>query len=158
AACGAAGMIRNADAAEPMEYEKLRELIQPGHDAFPEEKMAQEVVEKLRKVRPGRYYPLPNDLVRFEIKNGAREYRTGYYKMNWSAGDTTIRGVVDEQVAISDAPYFRDITSSVFAKSASFRDQLARGIPYWRARLDPACGIEVFGMKGVAVGDIDNDG
>jgi Flp pilus assembly protein TadD len=145
-----------------MEYEKLRELIQPGHDAFPEEKIAKLVVERLRQVQPGRYFPLPNDIVRYEItaagKNGVREYRTGYYKMNWSSGDTTIRGTVDPQVASSPAPFFNDITSSVFANTPSFRDQLARGIPYWRAALDPACGIDVFGMKGVAVGDIDNDG
>jgi Flp pilus assembly protein TadD len=145
-----------------MEFEKLRELIEPGHDAFPEEKIAKLVVERLRKAQPGRYFPLPNDLVRYEItaqgKEGAREYRTGYYKMNWSAGDTTVRGTIDPQVASSAAPFFSDITSSVFAKTPSFRDQLARGIPYWRAALDPACGIDVFGMKGVAVGDIDNDG
>jgi thioredoxin-like negative regulator of GroEL len=162
AACSAAGLAGHTVGAETMPYESLRELIQPGHDAFTEERMAQLVVERLRKSRPGRYYPLPNNLVRYEIaavgQNREREYRTGYYRMNWSSGDTTIRGVIDEQVASSEAPLFRDITSSVFSKTASFRDQLARGIPYWRARLDPACGIDVFGMKGVAVGDIDNDG
>jgi len=162
AACGAAGLVGGRASAEPLEYDKLRSLIQPGHDAFPEEKIAMAVAEELRKRRPGRYFPLPGDLVRYEIttsgKNGAREYRTGYYKMKWTAGDTTIRGTVDEQVASSEAPFFRDITSSVFAKSASFREQLARGIPYWRARLDPACGIDVFGMQGIAAGDIDNDG
>jgi tetratricopeptide (TPR) repeat protein len=145
-----------------MEYEKLRELIQPGQDAFPEEKIAKAIVERLRQAQPGRYYPLPNDLVRYEIhatgKSGAREYRTGYYKMNWSAGDTTIHDTVDAHVATAASPYFTDITSSVFTKTPSFHDQLARGIPYWRAALDPACGIDVFGMKGVAVGDIDNDG
>jgi tetratricopeptide (TPR) repeat protein len=140
-----------------MPHETLREFIAPGHDAFPEERVAMEVATRLRAARPGRYYPLPNDLVRYEIA-GKNEYRTGYYKMNWSSGDTTINGVVDEQVAASPAPYFRDITSSVFANTPSFHEQLARGIPYWRARLDPACGIDVYGNKGIAVGDIDNDG
>ena len=145
-----------------MQYETLRPFIQPGHDAFPEEEIAQRVVERLKKAQPGRYFPLPNNLVRFEIKrtgkDGAHEYRTGLYKMNWSAGDTTIRGILDEQVASSRAPFFEDVTSSVFANSPSFREQLAYGIPYWRARLDPASGIDVYGMKGIAVGDIDNDG
>jgi tetratricopeptide (TPR) repeat protein len=162
AACSAAGFTQHSFAAEPMQYGALRELIQPGHDAFPDEKTAQQVVERLRKNHPGRYFPLPDNLVRYEItttgKNGAREYRTGYYKMNWPAGDTIIRGVVDEQVASSAAPFFDDVTWSVFADTASFREQLTRGIPYWRARLDPACGIDVFGMHGIAVGDIDNDG
>ncbi len=162
AACSVAGVARRAFAAEPTQYEALRELIQPGHDAFPEEKIAQQVVERLRRRQPGRYFPLPDNLVRYEItaagKDGAREYRTGYYQMNWSAGDATILGVVDEQVASSAAPLFTDVTGSVFGNTPSFREQLARGIPYWRARLDPACGIDVFGMKGIAVGDIDNDG
>jgi tetratricopeptide (TPR) repeat protein len=162
AACSTAALARSAFAAEPMQYETLREFIKPGHDAFPEEKVAQEVVARLRKARPGRYFPLPNDLLRYEVttagKNGVREYRTGYYKMKWSAGDTTIQGIVDAQVASSATPFFNDITWSVFANTPSFREQLARGVPYWRARLDSACGIDVFGMKGIAVGDIDNDG
>jgi tetratricopeptide (TPR) repeat protein len=162
AACSAAAIAQRARAAEPMQYEKLRELIQPGHDAFPEEKIAKLVVERLRQAHPGRYFPLPNDLVRYEFtaagKDGIREYRTGYYQMKWSSGDTTIRGTIDSQVASSSAPYFNDITWSVFANTPSFRDQLTRGIPYWRAALDPACGIDVFGMKGVSVADIDNDG
>lgn len=53
---------------------------------------------------------------------------------------------------------FRDITANVFGASASFRDQLAKGIPYWRARLDVMCGTDVYGSQGIAVGDIDNDG
>src|SRR5262249_51254652 len=47
---------------------------------------------------------------------------------------------------------------SVFESSATFQDQLSRGIPYWRARLDPAAGIDVYGSNGIAVGDIDGDG
>jgi tetratricopeptide (TPR) repeat protein len=115
------------------------------------------IVDRLVKKQPGRYFPLPGDLVRFELKSPGK-YRTGYYKMNWRAGDMTIGGIVDEQIASSEAPLFTDITASVFADTPSFREQLAFGIPYWRARLDPACGIDVFGMKGVAVGDIDGDG
>jgi tetratricopeptide (TPR) repeat protein len=164
AACSAAGVIPRglADNVDALPYEALRDRIVPGHDAFPEEKIAQQVIEQLKKQRPGRYFPLPDDLVRFEIsgigKNGAREYRTGYYRMKWASGDTTVRGIIGEQVAASPALLFHDITWSVFAKTPSFRDQLARGIPYWRARLDPACGIDVFGMKGIAAADIDHDG
>ena len=40
----------------------------------------------------------------------------------------------------------------------SFREQLIPGNPYWRARLDSACGIDVYGNQGIAVADIDNDG
>ncbi len=134
---------------EPMSYERLRQFIAPGHDEFPEEKIAMEVAARLRAAKPGRYYPLPGDRVRFEIAEPG-QYRTGYYKMNWSAGDTAIQGVLDEQIASAPEPLFREITP--------LDEQLAKGIPYWRARLDPACGIDVYGNKGIAVGDIDNDG
>jgi Flp pilus assembly protein TadD len=155
--CSLAAANRGRVDGKAMPHESLREFIAPGHDAFPEEKIAMEIAAKLRAARPGRYYPLPENLVRFEISTG-NEYRTGYYKMNWSAGDTTIRGVVDEQVATSPRPLFRDITADVFTGTPSFEEQMCRGIPYWRARLDSASGIDVYGNKGIAVGDIDNDG
>ncbi len=160
--CSLAAMSGNRLAAEAMPYEASRDLIAPGHDAFPEEKTAMEVAARLQAARPGRYYPLPGNLVRFEIastsKTGALEYRTGYYKMNWPAGDIAIQGIVGEQVVSAPRPLFRDITSAVFAHTPSFHEQLARGIPYWRARLDAASGIDLYGNKGVAVGDIDGDG
>jgi hypothetical protein len=56
------------------------------------------------------------------------------------------------------APRFSDVTAHVFGGTASFRDQLAKGIPFWRSVLDVACGTDVFGSQGIAVGDIDNDG
>lgn len=37
-------------------------------------------------------------------------------------------------------------------------EQLARGIPYWIARMDAATGIDIYGNNGVAVGDVDGDG
>lgn len=54
--------------------------------------------------------------------------------------------------------WFADVTAHVFGSTPSFRDQLAKGIPYWRSVLDVACGTDVFGSQGIAVGDIDNDG
>ena len=162
AACSCAALARHACGASRMPYETLREFLEPGKDAFPEEKIAMDVASRLRAARPGRYYPLPGNQVRFEIaaktKDGGLEYRTGYYKMNWPAGDTTIAGVSDERVVTRKEPLFRDITANVFGGVESFEEQLTRGIPYWRARLDPASGIDVYGITGIAVGDIDNDG
>lgn len=54
--------------------------------------------------------------------------------------------------------WFSDVTSHVFGSTPSFREQLSRGIPWWRSVLDVACGTDVFGSQGIAVGDIDNDG
>lgn len=54
--------------------------------------------------------------------------------------------------------WFNDVTSHVFGNTSSFFNQLAKGIPYWRSVLDVACGTDVFGSQGIAVGDIDGDG
>lgn len=62
------------------------------------------------------------------------------------------------QAAPAPRPWFSDATAHVFGAVPSFRDQLAKGIPYWRARLDAMCGTDVYGSQGIAVGDIDNDG
>ena len=42
--------------------------------------------------------------------------------------------------------------------AAECSEQFSRGVPYWRARLDPASGIDIYGSNGISVGDIDNDG
>ena len=65
---------------------------------------------------------------------------------------------MSETLTFSDKPLFQDITGYAFAGEPSFREQLARGVPYWRARLDPALGIDVYGENGIAAADIDGDG
>jgi tetratricopeptide (TPR) repeat protein len=50
-------------------------------------------------------------------------------------------------------PRFREVTGAVLDS-----EQLARGVPYWLARLDPATGIDLYGNQGIAVADIDGDG
>ena len=65
---------------------------------------------------------------------------------------------VSESTVSAPRPYFRDVTEHVFGGAASFREQLLPGNPYWRARLDSACGIDVYGNQGIAAADIDNDG
>ncbi len=88
--------------------------------------------------------------MRYEIKT-ASEYHTGV----WQLPDFR---PVSENVVASPKPYFRDVTEHLFGGVESFREQLIPGNPYWRARLDSACGIDVYGNQGIAVADIDNDG
>ncbi len=61
-------------------------------------------------------------------------------------------------MAQGQKPWFTDATSHVFGGTASFQDQLRKGIPYWRSALDVMCGTDVYGSQGIAVGDVDNDG
>ena len=112
-------------------------------------------------VRRAAFYSLPGDLVRYDIRSqgaGRLEHRVGIWKVAWNQGAATHLEPVEETLTFSQKPWFRDVTGAAFAGVPSFHDQLTRGTPYWRARLDPACGIDVYGENGIAVADIDGDG
>jgi len=53
---------------------------------------------------------------------------------------------------------FTDVTEAVLGKNAAWKLHLSQSTDYWRARLDEATGIDVYGHNGVAVADYDNDG
>ncbi len=138
--------------AKPNPYDAVLRYVEPGSDEFAAEKEAVALEARLaaKYAGTGRFYALPEGHVRFEIKK-ATEYRTGI----WRLPDLQ---VVSEQVVTSPKPYFRDVTAHVFGAVESFREQLLPGNPYWRSRLDSACGIDVYGNQGIAVADIDGDG
>jgi len=68
----------------------------------------------------------------------------------WSAGQET--------VARSRQRLFVDVTSPALGGNRSYREQLLHGADYWRAVLDGAVGVDVYGNNGIALGDFDNDG
>src|ERR1017187_9082546 len=114
----------------------------------------------LGQVRRAVFYSLPDGQVRYDIRSAKpdrREHRVGIWKMTWDGGAVTHLEPVEETVA-SGLPWFRDVTGSAFAGVDSFQEQLTKGTGYWRARLDPACGLDVYGENGIAAADIDNDG
>jgi len=113
-------------------------------------------VESLGHIRRAEFFPLPGNTVRFEVaseKDGKHFYRVG----SWRAEGLKF-SPIEEFVATSAKPFFRDVTAAVFQNVPAFREQFCRGVPYWRSRLDPASGIDLYGSNGIAVGDIDNDG
>lgn len=117
--------------------------------------------ESLGTVRDARFYSLPQNLVRYTIrseKGGQLEFRVGMWKQIWRDGSIVEWEPVEETLMRAPKPWFRDITGAVFEGEPSFTQQLARGIPYWRSRIDPACGLDVYGENGIAVADIDGDG
>ncbi|MDE3198255.1 MAG: VCBS repeat-containing protein [Acidobacteriota bacterium] len=156
-------------------YEALRRYIEPGPDVFAAENRAQEIETRLRRIfagelpappalarwierraaiRSARFHLLPEDRVRFQIALGGPaglEHHTGL----WALPDFS---EVASGTIASPRPYFRDVTGFVFGASDSFQNQLLRGNPFWRARLDSASGIDVDGNQGIAAADIDNDG
>jgi len=115
----------------------------------------------LGEVRAARYFVLPDEIVRYEIESvtpAGLEYRVGFWKQSWKDGRLAEFQPLREMLTRAQRPLFRDITSDLFGHDAAFREQLLRGVPYWRARLDSASGIDIYGNNGIAVGDIDGDG
>jgi tetratricopeptide (TPR) repeat protein len=156
---------------KPDPYAAALRFVEPGNDEFTSEKAAFELEARLERgftrgealpsglaawmprlgeIRTARFYTLPGSRVRYEIKL-ATEYHTGVWQLPDYAA-------LSQGVVRSPAPFFSDVTSHVFGGVASFREQLIPGNPYWRARLDSACGIDVYGNQGISVADIDNDG
>jgi len=154
-------------------FDALIKLALPGSDEFAGEKEAADWEARLRRVFAGgepapaalgdwvarvrrdpgsrvRFSALPDNRVRFEITLRG-EHHTGL----WRLPDFQ---VLSQDTVRSARPFFQDATGHVFGAVPSFRDQLLGGNPYWRARLDSAAGIDVFGNQGIAAGDIDNDG
>ncbi len=118
-------------------------------------------IDSLGPVRCARFFVLPGNRVRYEIASSGPEglrYRVGVWRQTWTAGKLVQHEPLEETLITSAAPLFEDVTASVFRNTASFSEQMLRGVPYWRARLDPASGIDVYGNNGIAVGDIDGDG
>ena len=88
--------------------------------------------------------------------------QTGEWILNWtrSASDWSVRTwqtLKHSRVAAS-RPLFRDVTEYALGANDSYWRQLTLGIDHWRAALDGAIGIDVYGHHGVSLGDIDGDG
>ncbi|MEO8663004.1 MAG: VCBS repeat-containing protein, partial [Bryobacteraceae bacterium] len=113
----------------------------------------------LGRVRRLQFFALPGNRVRYEVASTEPlAYRVGEWEMEWKDGKLRRFRPVSESLATAPKPLFTDITTNLLGGQALFEAQLRRGIPYWRARLDSASGIDIYGSNGVAVGDIDGDG
>jgi Flp pilus assembly protein TadD len=115
----------------------------------------------LGSIHSARFFAVPGDRIRYVIRStnrGLLEYRVGYWKQIWKDRTITHFEPVEETLAFANRPWFSDVTASVFAGEPSFQDQLTKGVPYWRSRLDPSCGLDVYGENGIAAADIDGDG
>ena len=91
------------------------------------------------------------------------EERVGSWRTEWAHDATETwkarRWEVNEEtLSVAHGPGFTDVTHQAFGGAASYANQMLRGADYWRTVLDGACGIDVYGNNGVAVGDYDNDG
>ena len=102
------------------------------------------------------------DLVGTRLAN-AREQRVGIWLTWWVRTDNgewnAIRWQAEkETVSRASGPIFIDVTAHALDAIPSYAQQLRFGVDHWRTVLDGACGIDVFGNNGAAVGDFDGDG
>ncbi len=119
-------------------------------------------IEKREGVSPTFLLDIRYDLVGTR-RDSSREQRAGRWLTLWSrspsnAWQATRWEATEETVSRAREPLFVDVTSQVLGQTESYQTQLLRGVDDWRAALDAACGIDIYGNNGVAVGDIDNDG
>jgi tetratricopeptide (TPR) repeat protein len=121
----------------------------------------QDWIAKLGDIRSARFFVLAGEWLRYEVAStsgGLLNYRVGLWRQTWRGELLSAFEPLEEVLVTSARPLFRDVTSETLGRTESFHDQLLRGVPYWRARLDSASGIDVYGNNGIAVGDIDGDG
>ena len=95
--------------------------------------------------------------------DGAREERVGIWKTEWTRDESSTWrakrwAATAETLSRARGPVFIDITSNALGQTESYRNQMLHGVDYWRTVLDGACGIDVYGNNGLAVGDFDGDG
>ncbi len=92
-----------------------------------------------------------------------REERLGSWRTRWSRDESNTWRVLtwsatEETVSRAAGRIFVDVTSQALGQVDSYKEQLLRGVDYWRTVLDGAIGVDIYGKNGVAVGDFDNDG
>jgi len=95
--------------------------------------------------------------------DGRREERVGSWNTEWSREESGTWlakrwQAVEETISTAREPIFVDVTAQSIGDQASYRNQLLRGVDYWRTVLDSACAIDLYNNTGVAAGDFDNDG
>lgn len=142
----------DSDGVMVARYEPSDERFSEGLDRW---------VASVGDVRRALFHALPDDVVRFEISSesgNGLEHRVGHWRMTFRGRTLRQFEPLDETLVRAPEPLFRDVTADLFDAAPSVREHLAKGVPYWRSRLDSATGIDVYGNQGIAVGDIDGDG
>jgi tetratricopeptide (TPR) repeat protein len=98
-----------------------------------------------------------------QLHDSQREERIGYWSTEWRYADSSGWLVhrwtaTEESLSRARQPVFLDVTQQALGQTESYKNQLLHGMDYWRTLLDSAVGIDVYGNRGLAAGDFDNDG
>jgi Flp pilus assembly protein TadD/peroxiredoxin len=97
------------------------------------------------------------------LDTNRREERTGEWELSWLK-DANGRWCVTGWSAGAELRSrltgrgFTDISIGAFGSIDSYRSQMCHGVDHWRAVLDGASGIDIYGNNGICAGDFDGDG
>ncbi len=119
-------------------------------------------IEEISSPRPVLQVDIRYDVVGI-LKDKGREERVGHWQTQWARdGSNAWRAIrwkaVEETVSRTYESVFIDVTSKALGQTESYKNQMLYGADYWRTVVDGACGIDVYGNNGLAVGDFDSDG
>ncbi len=120
-------------------------------------------IEKMADPAPAFKMEIRYDLVG-AIRDGGREQRVGHWLTRWSrttkpAAGAPCDGRRRKKPWLAPASRFSSTSPPRHsARRRRTRKQMLRGVDHWRTVMDGACGIDVYGNNGLAVGDFDNDG
>ena len=98
-----------------------------------------------------------------QLRDSQREERIGYWSTEWRYADSAGWRVhrwtaTEESLSRARQPIFLDVTQQALGHTESYKNQMLHGTDYWRTIVDGAVGIDVYGNRGIAAGDFDNDG
>lgn len=89
--------------------------------------------------------------------------QTGEWSLDWirsPSGEWLINHwkAVKRTRAVAAGNLFVDVSEQALGANSSYAGQLRPSVDYWRARLDGALGVDLYGHHGVSAGDLDGDG
>ena len=89
--------------------------------------------------------------------------QTGEWGLDWTRSPTGEWLIdrwkaVKRTRAVAAGSLFVDVSEQALGANPSYAGQLRPSVDYWRARLDGALGVDLYGHHGVSAGDIDGDG
>ncbi len=105
--------------------------------------------------------------LRFQLSGatngGHREQLDAEWRCDWRKsplGQRQLAGLAagPSERSRATVAVFNDVSESAFGHNASYQRQLKFGTQVWRTRMDAASGMDVYGQRGLAVGDFNGDG
>ena len=118
-------------------------------------------LQSLGDIRRLQFFPLDKDEVRVEAESRSSaglSYRVALWSMQWENDKLLGFRPISEVRSAAPTARFSDVSPALFGPKGAWAEQLTRGVPYWRSRLDSATGIDIYGSNGISAADIDDDG